>query len=496
MRFFTTTILRFLMLAPVIVFSQNTTGTQDSLHHQLIDQFNDSLVNYGFSDFAKLESYIDRHNLQYRTDSAGNQIYSRAQILKGIMLSLSNNQAEALQTFEGVLLNALSQEQKTEAVENMATIFLASNDLSGMEKLLENYKLMDAKANENTVYWELQLAAEKFSKNPKDSALVENYINCLKKSLLYTKGDLNQSVRKMELVRFDPKLPLNTAKEYIEEAKRIYREQPELPIGLPIRIAEAYYYKNTGNMDDAYPIFLSLLRGYQKKDAAYSPNFRTRKTLSDCIDFFISYPNTPKEVVIEAMSLQLKWQANVFDAYQTFKGSILEKQMHEAIQKENQAQLAIVAAKNEADLQRFRFYVSALLVGVICLIFFLGYVYFRNHQKVEQDSFTWLFSKPVLKANANDDQINQPVEEETKNQFVAVSLSEESAFARNLLEKHKGLTPTDVRVLYAIKKGLSTKEIADSLGISIRGVESARYRVRRKLQLDETVDYFNYLNSL
>ncbi|OEK05609.1 hypothetical protein BFP71_15325 [Roseivirga misakiensis] len=56
-------------------------------------------------------------------------------------------------------------------------------------------------------------------------------------------------------------------------------------------------------------------------------------------------------------------------------------------------------------------------------------------------------------------------------------------FITRLKEAYPGLTPQELRFSAYIRMNLSTKEIANLLNISVRGVEIGRYRVRKKLEL-------------
>lgn len=56
-------------------------------------------------------------------------------------------------------------------------------------------------------------------------------------------------------------------------------------------------------------------------------------------------------------------------------------------------------------------------------------------------------------------------------------------FFRHLKESYPSLTPSDLRLCAMLRINLSTKEIANMLNLTVRGVESARYRLRRKLNL-------------
>ncbi len=56
-------------------------------------------------------------------------------------------------------------------------------------------------------------------------------------------------------------------------------------------------------------------------------------------------------------------------------------------------------------------------------------------------------------------------------------------FLKRLRDQFPGLSPNDYRLCAYLRMNLSTKEIAHLMNISIRGVEGARYRLRKKLNL-------------
>ncbi|NSL86294.1 transcriptional regulator [Chitinophaga sp. Mgbs1] len=65
-------------------------------------------------------------------------------------------------------------------------------------------------------------------------------------------------------------------------------------------------------------------------------------------------------------------------------------------------------------------------------------------------------------------------------------------FLLTLKKQYPELTITDLKLCAFLRLNLTTKEIAQLLGISVRGVETSRYRLRKKLQLsgDTTLHHF------
>jgi DNA-binding CsgD family transcriptional regulator len=70
------------------------------------------------------------------------------------------------------------------------------------------------------------------------------------------------------------------------------------------------------------------------------------------------------------------------------------------------------------------------------------------------------------------------------------------SFFKSLVKKHSHLTPKDLKLCAYLKMNLSTKEIAPLMGISARGVEIHRYRLRKKLNLDSEQNLNEYLMNL
>ncbi len=66
-------------------------------------------------------------------------------------------------------------------------------------------------------------------------------------------------------------------------------------------------------------------------------------------------------------------------------------------------------------------------------------------------------------------------------------------YLKRLRDRYPNLTHSDLKICSYLRMGLSTKEISILLNNSIRGVETARYRVRQKLGLDTKVDLVDFL---
>lgn len=69
-------------------------------------------------------------------------------------------------------------------------------------------------------------------------------------------------------------------------------------------------------------------------------------------------------------------------------------------------------------------------------------------------------------------------------------------FFTKLKARHSVLTPKDLKVCAYIKMNLTNKEIAPLMNISVRGVETHRYRLKKKLNLENDISLTDYLLNI
>ena len=65
-----------------------------------------------------------------------------------------------------------------------------------------------------------------------------------------------------------------------------------------------------------------------------------------------------------------------------------------------------------------------------------------------------------------------------------------------LKKMHPELTPGELRLCSYLRMNVATKEIAPLMNISVRGVEISRYRLRKKLKLDQSANLVDYLMQI
>ena len=69
-------------------------------------------------------------------------------------------------------------------------------------------------------------------------------------------------------------------------------------------------------------------------------------------------------------------------------------------------------------------------------------------------------------------------------------------FFQELKTHFPDLTSKELRLCALVKMNLSNKEIAPILNISLRGVETARYRLRKRLDLEHEENMVEFLEKL
>jgi len=68
-----------------------------------------------------------------------------------------------------------------------------------------------------------------------------------------------------------------------------------------------------------------------------------------------------------------------------------------------------------------------------------------------------------------------------------------SDFLVLLKEKHPNLTANEMKLCSYLRMNLSTKEMAQLMNISVRGVEISRYRLRKKLGIPTEMSIYDHL---
>ena len=87
-------------------------------------------------------------------------------------------------------------------------------------------------------------------------------------------------------------------------------------------------------------------------------------------------------------------------------------------------------------------------------------------------------------------------EDDSWNQFAFHFDQVHGDFLKSLSTEEIKLTPQETKLAAYLRMSMSSKEIANLMNISVRGVELARYRLRKKLKLDRDQNLIEFLLDL
>jgi len=118
--------------------------------------------------------------------------------------------------------------------------------------------------------------------------------------------------------------------------------------------------------------------------------------------------------------------------------------------------------------------------------------------KLKEDLVQYKGSPDESKANKEFQKILKVIDKELDHneeweQFAVHFDSVHTNFLKKLKDRYPSLTTSDLKVAAYLRLNLSSKEIAQLMNISIRGVETSRYRLRKKLELPNEVNLFDHL---
>ena len=127
----------------------------------------------------------------------------------------------------------------------------------------------------------------------------------------------------------------------------------------------------------------------------------------------------------------------------------------------------------------------------------------RNHvlQKIKEELSRIHYGKPgslakkdydALSAIIRDGEFSESSWEHFYTQFDLIHKS----FFRTLRERHPELSTNDLRICAYLRLNMSTKELAGIMGVTPKGAEAAKYRLRKKLGLSSNVSISDYLSLI
>lgn len=92
-------------------------------------------------------------------------------------------------------------------------------------------------------------------------------------------------------------------------------------------------------------------------------------------------------------------------------------------------------------------------------------------------------------------EIDKKVKEDSWKNFEISFNSVNADFQKNLLSKYPSLTASDLKLCIFLKSGMSSKDIASVLYMNASSVKVSRYRLRKKLNLQQDTNLQTFLTS-
>lgn len=161
-----------------------------------------------------------------------------------------------------------------------------------------------------------------------------------------------------------------------------------------------------------------------------------------------------------------------------------------------QSEQAIISLKNEQLEAQIAHKNSELAISTMHLVQRSELIHQLQERlnKVARNTKDTIVSKELRK-------VNRLLKENTQvddlwNQFAIHFDQVHIDFLQKMQEKFPQLTANDQKLCAYLRMNLSTKEIAPLMNISIRGVEVARYRLRKKLNLESTINLNKFMLEL
>lgn len=121
--------------------------------------------------------------------------------------------------------------------------------------------------------------------------------------------------------------------------------------------------------------------------------------------------------------------------------------------------------------------------------------------KIKEDLVQYKATPEADKSNKEFQKIIRVLDKELDHneeweQFAVHFDSVHTNFLKKLKDNFPGLSVSDLKLAAYLRLNLTSKEIAQLMNISIRGVETSRYRLRKKLGIDNEMNLFDFLTKV
>lgn len=165
----------------------------------------------------------------------------------------------------------------------------------------------------------------------------------------------------------------------------------------------------------------------------------------------------------------------------------------------NALNIAVERSLQEKEQEKNKLYLY--IVILVAVFFILGYFIRKFYIKKEKHKDE-LIEEKSLETNQLKKKINISFDEvttlaKTNDPFFLTRFKEVySEFYESLISQHPNITNHDVKFCAYLKLDLSSKEIAQYENITLRAVETKKYRLKKKLDLPANVDLQKWILNL
>lgn len=167
-----------------------------------------------------------------------------------------------------------------------------------------------------------------------------------------------------------------------------------------------------------------------------------------------------------------------------------QEQMKQSIKLNEQERLIAEQNKQilESELTIKGKELASMVMGAIAKNSALEALKNSIQEQIQKDTYTKRFLNSLL--NQIDENIeNKEFWDVFQQNFDLIHAN----FFRHLRKSFPELTPNDLKFCALMRLNMSTKDIAQMTNLTVRGVEAARYRIRKKLEIPENESIVNFL---